>query len=311
MRGEYMGDLTTMSTSPPPIIKKGLFSSVDKIRLIIGSVITAVLALSVHAVLLQVFNAPYPSEPIGGAIPGALNYAVLAGGAMWLARCMNGRLPGRNASTRAGILFLLLCGLNETVRDWFMNAWCYGSPAGHWISMALTEIPTTLPYLAIAAGTTILSERVERASRQWLGATVLGLAAGIALPPVSAWMQDGITAALPLWLPADPWCQMPYGPSVLIPAYASFVEPALACLFCVALAWPALPQRTSRRLLAFTLLVLTLKKQLLMPFIYVIYASIPPLTALASMGQFTLEAAALGFFMALAWRHASSRSLKA
>ncbi len=296
-----------MSKSQPSIIRTGLFSSVDKIRLTIGFVITAVLSLSVHDILMRVFNAPYPSEPINSVVPGALNHAALAVGAMWLAQCIKGRLSGSSATKRAGILFLLLCGMSEMLRDWFMNAWCFGSPAGHWISMALTEVAKTLPYMVIATGTTIMSERVRHASLRWLGAAALGLAAGVALVPLSAWMQDEIMAALAPWTPTDMWCHMPYGPKVLIPAYATFVEPALASLFCVALVWPALPQRTSRRVLTFMLLVLALKMQLLMPFLYVIYASIPPLTALASMGQFALEAAALGILMALTWRHASGK----
>ncbi|OWT80468.1 hypothetical protein CEY04_03435 [Achromobacter sp. HZ28] len=275
--------------------------------------------------MIDVLGAPYPSEPIDSPIPGALNHALLAMGALWLARCLGTRLPDSTATQRAGILFLLLSSLNETLRGWFMNAWCYASPAGHWLATALGALPATLPYLVIAAGATLMNERFtsSRASpdtprqgpiadprgtaapRRWLGAAALGVFAGVVAPPLAAWMQDGIMNALPLWQPENPWCRTPFGPKVLVPAYATFVEPALACVFCVALAWPALPRRTSYRVLAFTLLVLALKQQLLMPFLYVVYTDIPPLTALASMGQFTLEAAALGLFMALAWRHAA------
>jgi len=307
----HTGDLTNMTTSPPPLPRQGLFSSVDKRRLIMGSIIAAVLALSVHTVMIDALGAPYPSEPIGSPIPSALNHAVLAIGAMWLARCLGTRLPGSTATQRAGILFLLLCGLNETLRGWFMNAWCFASPAGHWLSTALGAIPSTLPYLVIAGGATLMNERLRdttaasAALQRWLEALAVGVVAGVAAPPLAAWMQDGIMNALPLWQPENPWCRIPFGPKVLVPAYATFVEPALACVFCVALAWPALPRRTSYRVLAFTLLVLALKQQLLMPFLYVVYTDIPPLTALASMGQFTLEAAALGLFMALAWRHAA------
>lgn len=55
------------------------------------------------------------------------------------------------------------------------------------------------------------------------------------------------------------------------------------------------------------LLILALKKPLLAAVFYAIYMPLPPMTALASMGQFTLEVAVLGLGMAMCWQYVSRR----
>jgi len=103
------------------------------------------------------------------------------------------------------------------------------------------------------------------------------------------------------------WCELPYGWNVNLPAYASFLEPALAAFAMAALAWDGLSPRSTRRLLEFTLLVMLIRRQVIAAFVYMAYSDLPPWSGLAAMGQFTLEALALGLLTGLSWRWARRR----
>ena len=101
--------------------------------------------------------------------------------------------------------------------------------------------------------------------------------------------------------PQGEWCALPYGANVLVPAYLTFLEPVIACFAAAALAWGKLSRSRAVRYLQFTLLILAVKNQLLTPFIYVAFAKIPALSALASEGQFALEALALAMLTCVSW----------
>ncbi len=103
-----MGDAPdSMKNSPR------LFHAIRWNRLIIGFFVTAVLALSVHAVMLQVLHVPYPSAPITARVPHVINEIVMLWAALWLARCLGEDSRGTSPVVRIGILLLLLCSLNE------------------------------------------------------------------------------------------------------------------------------------------------------------------------------------------------------
>jgi len=81
----------------------------------------------------------------------------------------------------------------------------------------------------------------------------------------------------------------PYGWNVEIPAYLTFIEPVIACFVIVYNVWNNLSSRPWIRSLQFIVLIMAIRGVLLSPFINVFYADLPPLTAIASMGQFSLE----------------------
>jgi hypothetical protein len=283
-----------------------LFHAIQWKRLILGFFVTAILALSVHAVMLQVLHVPYPSEPMTARVPHVINDMVMLWAAIWLATCLRRRPARPSAVVRIGVLLLLLCCLNETLRGWFMNGYCTNSPHA-FAYFAIGQLPRVVPYAVIAVIAVPASAYLHKWWQQALGAALLGLLLSFALPPFSAWIDTAIVARFADWAPTEGWCQLPYGWDVLIPAYLTFiVEPAVACLFCMAYASRGLNGRPWVRAVMFMLLILALKRQLLTAIFYTIYTPLPPMTALGSMGQFSLEAAVLGFLMAFSWRYASA-----
>ena len=107
--------------------------------------------------------------------------------------------------------------------------------------------------------------------------------------------------------PQSEWCTLPYGLNVLLPAYLTFIEPVLGCLAAVALVWNRLSTSPPLRFVQFTVLVLAIKNQLLTPFVYAAVAKIPAIDALASEGQFALEAAVLALLTAATWHWSTKR----
>jgi hypothetical protein len=301
-----MNDLIETTHGP-----QRLFHAIQWKRLILGFFGTAVLALSVHAAMLQFLHVPYPSERMTARLPHVLNDVVMLWGAIWLARCLRGTAARPSPVVRIGVLLLLLCCLNETLRGWFMSGYCANSFHA-WAFFAVGQLPRIVLYAAIAVIAVPASACLPRWWQQGLGAAVLGVLLSFALPQLSAWVDTAVVGRFVDWAPAGGWCQLPYGWEVLIPAYLTFfVEPAVACLLCMAYASRGLSGGPWVRALCFMLLILALKKQLLTAALYAIYTQLPPMTALASMGQFSLEAAVLGLFMAISWRYASTRDVEA
>ncbi|CAM3483845.1 hypothetical protein BOSP111201_07850 [Bordetella sputigena] len=288
--------------------RRGLFSRVSRKRLLFGFVATCILALSVHAIMLDVFRVPYPAEQVTARLPDALNHIVFAWGAMWLYGSLHSRLSRRPMVCRIAVLTLLLGALNEMLRSWLMNAYCADTSVSALVFFAVQELPKIVAIAVTATGAVIAGRRLSPGWRQGAGAVVLGLFLSFVLGPLLSWLQPFLSAAISGLAPHGGWCRQPYGMSVLIPAYLTFAEPALACLVCMAIVAKRLPAHGPLRPLSFMLLILALKKQLLMSFLYAIYASMPARTALASMGQFSLEAAALGLLTALSWDYATRAS---
>lgn len=113
-----------------------LFARVHWGSLAVAFFLTAVLSLSVHAVMLQVFDVPYPSASISSPLPDVVNYAIASWASLWFFTRMRRAWLGHSPTFHAAILFVLLCGLNETLRGWFMNAYCTTSAHG-WLFFAL------------------------------------------------------------------------------------------------------------------------------------------------------------------------------
>ncbi|MET3551243.1 MULTISPECIES: hypothetical protein [Burkholderia] len=280
-----------------------LFAGIHRGRLAIGMCVATVLSLSVHAVMLQLFHAPYPGASLGSKLPAVVNDAVMIYAASWLYRSLCLSLPLRSPLCRITVLFVILACLNETLRGWFMNGYC-STP---WTTSWLYETFTSLRGIAYYAAASVMSAAIYRCrqrSGRIVAAVLLALLLNFVLMSRLASVLSIVLAYVESLAPTGGRCQMPYGPEVLIPAYLSFVEPAIASLFCVAFTWRYSSARRCAFAWQFAVLVLALKKQLLMAYVYAIYAPMPAWTALASMGQFTLEAAALGLLTAVAWQFA-------
>lgn len=292
----------TCSSDLSPAIRPRSHFHVHRGRLLVAFCLTAVLSLSVHAVMLQAFDVPYPSAQISSPLPDIVNNAIAVWVAIWLFAHMRRTWPHRSRSVHAGIIFLLLCGLNETLRGWFMNGYC--TSARGWLFFAIMAVPAMLFYAATAVAAALV-ERFAKPRRMFhCAALAVSVLMGLVAFPLVSWGKGAVFAMFGEMVSAGGWCQLPYGINVLAPAYLTFVEPAFACLMCCALASPFLCKNGAGRVAQFTLLTLALKKQLLMALFYAIYTPLPFGAALLSMGQFSLEAAVLGAATALSWAYA-------
>jgi hypothetical protein len=279
---------------------------VSKSKLILGILLTGFLSLSLHAVMLQLLGIPYPSVAIDAPLAKFISSSVLGLlGLIYLAELSLPALATRSFAVRSGVIFVLGTALTESLfRGPFMEGYCSDSLAWAFIS----NLPKMLSAALLAVAVVAVTPRLPRFWQKVLAAAILGALSMYVLKPLIGALSKAPLEALSFMSHAE-WCELPYGANVLVPAYLSFIEPVLAAVAAAALVWDRLSGRPLVRLLQFALLILLIKRQLLAAFIYMAYSGTPPLSGLASMGQFSLEALALALLAGLTWawaRHGSS-----
>lgn len=276
--------------------------------LLSGMLVTAILSLSIHVVMLQVLNIPYPSVKIHAPTADFLSKTVLSILAfIYLAQFAAPALARQSRAVQCGILFAIWMGLLETTRGAFMEGYCTDA----FTYAFATKIPELLPPLIVAAVVVSSSGWLDTAWKKVAAALALGALLKFVLVPLSAFALKAPLASLAFLAPQGEWCQLPYGLNVLIPAYLTFIEPTLACVTAAALVWPRLSGNITLRIVQFIVLIVSLNKILLASFVYMLYAHLPPLTALASMGQFALESLLLAAGIGLTWAWVSRRDVPA
>jgi hypothetical protein len=286
-------------------IAPNMFAGVRWGRLVLGVSLTAVLALSVHAVMLQWLHVPYPDASVfDSALPDWLNDAVMLCAAVWLYRCLRARATAQPVALRFFVLFGLLFCLNETLRGAWMNGYCvtrsWSERGGVGLISCVHGVVNFVLVAGFAAGIGRLRHKGWQCAAVIVATSLLAFLVSPSLTAMDAVIRDEVSR----WVSLDLWCKLPYGMEVLIPAYLTFLEPVFASFVCFALVRRHLPGGLFSQAASFALLLLALKRQLLTSFLYAAFAPGPVLTALASMGQFSLEAAALGLLTALSWRYA-------
>jgi hypothetical protein len=274
-------------------------------KLIVGILLTGILSLSLHAFMLQQLGIPYPSVAIDAPLAKFISSSVLGVlGLIYLYELSLPALAKRSFAFRCGVIFVLGSALSEALfRGPFMEGYCSDSLAYAFIA----NVPKMLSAALLAVLVVAVTPRLPKFWHKAIAAVVLGAISAFALKPLIAALSKAPLEALAFMSHAE-WCELPYGANVLIPAYLSFIEPVLAVLATAALVWNRLSSKPVARLLQFALLVLLIKRQLLAAFIYMAYSGTPPLTGLASMGQFSLEALALALLGGLSWAWARQRS---
>lgn len=271
-------------------------------RLLVGMSITLILSLSVHAVMLQVIHVPVPPQDVKSWIPFRLvTDMAVAGGLIILYKLVAGSRHHKKKPYIALITFLTVCGLNETLRGWAMDAYCSEPFASSAFLLSLMTIASSLYYGLALLVVAIASPRIRTLTHYVLVSVATGVILTFLAPLLIGKIQSFFSSVFESMAPHHGWCVLPYGANVLIPAYLSFIEPVIAAVFCAAITWQFLKGGIVIKLAQFTLLILALKQQLFASFLYAIYAKTGFWLALASMGQFTLEAAVLGMLAALTW----------
>jgi hypothetical protein len=281
----------------------------DKLRLVdwpkalIGMVVTAVLALSVHVVMLQTLNVPYPAgyPSAGWAVFGQLALSVL--GWMVFYRLVILEFARFTVAIRCLMLFLLAAMLREAlIRGPVMD----GFATTAWSFSFVSNLPRLITILIVSCLVVVTEPLVRRPWRLFLGAVAIAALVQFLCAPYIRIAFGHILESI-AYLSHDEVYKAPYGWQIEVPAYITYLEPVVACFVMVALVWDGLSKNSLWRTLQFVLLVLAMNTILIRPIVYVFYAPFGPFTALLSMGQFFLEALALALLTACNWRFSQRR----
>lgn len=276
----------------------------SKITIWLTIICIAFIALSVHVVMMEVFDIPYPDVPQKTGylidISSYLRHAGVLFSALWLYL-----LSGRQPKTKRQIIYeilgstLLLLMVNESLlRGPIMNA--IGSGSYAWLFFFTHQLlPDIFYYLAIALAVIVINRHIVKS---WKKIAAVLFATGLLLSVVMplGWQSTGFLltfVAPPIIGP------QPNGASLLIPAYLTYIEAALACFVIAWLTWPKLAKTSPYPIALFSSLIMLLTHRFFELFIYPFYASLPPSIALLSIGQFSLEGMVLGLLTALLVRH--------
>jgi hypothetical protein len=281
-----------------------MIDRIDWPRLICGVLVTAVCALSVHVVMLQIMAVPFPDL---SAIPPAFKFPIRAMATLGLiifCQLSSQTLQGSLAKQSAA-LFLFSSMLTETLlRGPFMDAYCTTAWTFIFVANGQKVLTMALASLMIVSATPKLPLVWQKVA----GAIVITGLTSFVVGPLIDKAMGPVMAAIAHLAPQSEWCALPYGASVLIPAYLTFLEPVLASVAGAALVWDRLSPVRGLRFVQFTVLILAIKNQLVTPFVYAVLSKTPFLSALMSDGQFALEAVALAVLTGMTWEWSTDES---
>ena len=276
-------------------------------RLVLGVFTAAVVALSVHSVMLQVLGIPFPDLSV---IPIALKVVIRAVAMFGLLLLWElAALQSRGSFVgRWAVLFLITAALTETLfRGPFMEGYCTTA----WTFAFVSNVQSLLTMATSCAIVVLSTSRLPRIWHKIAGAAGIALFTTFVVTPLIVAAMGPVMESIASLAPQSEWCTLPYGANVLIPAYLTFIEPSLGCLAAAALVWNQLSASRIVRYLQFTLLILAIKNQLLMPFVYASFAKTSFVDALVSESQFALEAIALAVLTGVAWECATGSTWRA
>jgi hypothetical protein len=266
--------------------------------------VTCIIALSVHVVMLQVFDVPYPSgyPTAGWPVFCSLTLTALA---LIYFYCLSidefARFP---LPARCLFLFALAAMLGEAlIRRPVMN----GFATTAWIYSFVDNLPRLITALLICCLVVLAAPKLSRPWQKILGALAIAAIVQFLCVPLIGKAFGNIMASI-AYLNHDEVYKAPYGWQIEVPAYITYMEPVAACFIMVALVWDRLAKSLLMRTFEFALLVLMINNTLIRPFVYIFYATFSPMVALLSAGQFFFEALTLAVLTTFTWRLCQSRS---
>ncbi|MBE5320779.1 hypothetical protein IM793_16540 [Pedobacter sp. MR2016-19] len=271
------------------------------LKFTIGIVLSTILSLSVHTVMLQKMNVPFPDLSVI-TMPYKFVIRIFSVfGLLFFWHLADKKVNGSFVKKWA-ILFLIDAMLTESLfRGPFMDGYCTNSLG----FMLINNIPKLFTIAIICGLVVFTAPKLNNVLYKFLAAIALAAVFMFAINPLSAAAWKPVMEKISYLAPTGEWCKLPYGPDVLIPAYISFIEPVLACMEMAMLILNQLTPVKWLRLLLFALLVVTINYQLLMPFFYVLKHKGPFISNLASEGQFALESIVLAITTGLTWQWSS------
>ncbi|GBQ96627.1 hypothetical protein AA23498_2688 [Acetobacter nitrogenifigens DSM 23921 = NBRC 105050] len=265
-----------------------------------GVVISGACALSIHVVMLQVLGVSFPdtrSTPVWTHMLIEISAITATCAFYGLARPVLGK-GGLILSTVA--LFALTAMEHETVRGIIMN----GVVTTAWLYPILQALPG-LFLLFTSAALVVFSGELAQGRWVWpVAGAAIGFFVHFAVAPLVESVSSPLLSSLSYLGHKDVY-SIPYGWNVLVPAYVSYLEPAVATVIMAALVWDRLSKRILVRLAQFVIIVLFMDGVALRWFLYAPFSSSPLGEAVLSESQFLFEATVLALLSGLTWHYAS------
>jgi hypothetical protein len=269
----------------------------------IGIIVSIVLSLSVHIIMLQGMHVAFPDFSIITPPYKFISRMVSVLGLILFWKFADKKVDGSFVK-KWGLLFLIDAMLTETLfRGSFMNGYCTNSIG----FMLIGNIPNLITIAVTCALVIFSAPRLNNFFLIFLASIAITVVFVFITSPLITMAWKPVMNAIAHLAPTSEWCKLPYGAEVLIPAYISFTEPVIACVTMAILVLDNLSPARWLKYLLFTLMVLAIKNQLLMPIFYAILGKDIFVTNLASEGQFALEAIALAITTAFTFEWSGKR----
>jgi len=262
----------------------------------LGIVCTVLGGLSVHVVLQQVLHVPFPSDYPRHVWLEHVDQATIVFGLLLLLSWSTKTLGRLDFIARWLILLVLYTMLRETLRAALME----GVVTTSYAFPLLSVIPKVMGFLVVTLLCVAAQPMVTRIWQKLVAAGVIYAIVTFALQPLINHLFQGALAHF-AYLQHDEVYLAPYGAHVLVPAYLTFLEPAIACVACAALIWGGLSRKSAQTYIRFVILMLLVRRSLFPPFLYALYQPHRQAIAFVSAGQFSLETIALAVLAALTW----------
>jgi hypothetical protein len=201
-------------------------TNVNWVKFGVGVVLSTVLSLSVHAVMLQKMNVPFP-DLLAITTPYKFVIRIFSVFGLLLFWGLADKKIGGSFVKKWTILFLIDAMLTESLfRGPFMDGYCTNA-IGY---MFVNNVPKLLA-IAVTCGLVVYTApKLNKALFKFLAATAIAAIFMFILNPLIGAAWKPVMERISYLAPTSAWCKLPYGPDVLIPAYISFIEPVLACM---------------------------------------------------------------------------------
>ncbi|MGQ5525117.1 hypothetical protein ACUHMQ_17895 [Chitinimonas sp. PSY-7] len=271
----------------------------------IAIVIIGMLSLSVHTIMLQILHIPYPTGyPKNNWINLFDNIGITLA-LIYIYQFSYGKLQHWSPFAKVFILTVLLSALKEVlIRAPLMNA----IVSSAWLHAFIDNLPALSTCFFIALPVVLLGpQQLTSFWKKILAAIFLASIIQYTIYPVAQSLTTYLLSLVPQPRLEDA-IHAPYQLNVLIPAYLTYWEAAIACFIFAWLSWHNISPNPKNRLIVFTVLIVLLKRLLFAPFFYIFYSDFSPIMAMLSVGQFSLEAMTLALLTGIYMNFVYKRS---
>jgi hypothetical protein len=265
--------------------------------------LTAILALSIHVVMLDVLAIPHPD------VTHVSSRAVFANDALSvIATFMFFRLAQGFASLPLVLRCLLLTTVYGMLKEALFRNFIMDGVVSHaWRYSLVENLAQPVKYLIICSMIVLLGSRLRSAVQIVAGGIAVTAVTSLLIDPLISGGFDKLVASIE-YLDTGNIYNPPYGWQVNVPSYLTFLEPVLASFAIAAVVWDKLSPKPTLRVVQFVLIVMAMKGSILPTLIYSFYQGRPLPTAILSESQFGIEILVMALLTAVGWRFSHQRT---